>query len=197
MHCLCSRFAYVFLYLHIRLYFCFNLHLYAFKHMLPFVLFACAGETSTSIVGLPNWPFVQQRSGYKGSTGEGSARSHEAREVAQGHEGSASRCEGWMHACVYACLLVYNPFKVSQGILLFALFLSLVCLFLCILLVLCSTYYCIYYLLICVQINAETGFPVCPITKADLSSGVRACIIWPCGFIVSNRAIEAMTQKVL
>ncbi|CDI83858.1 hypothetical protein, conserved [Eimeria acervulina] len=46
-----------------------------------------------------------------------------------------------------------------------------------------------------VDINAETGFPVCPITKADLSSGVRACIIWPCGFIVSNRAIEAMTQK--
>lgn len=47
-----------------------------------------------------------------------------------------------------------------------------------------------------VQMNAATGFPVCPITKADLSSGVRASIIWPCGFLVSNRALEAMTHKV-
>lgn len=47
------------------------------------------------------------------------------------------------------------------------------------------------------QINASTGFPVCAITKADLSSGVRACIIWPCGFIVSNKALEALTKNVL
>ncbi|OEH76702.1 duf602-domain-containing protein [Cyclospora cayetanensis] len=46
-----------------------------------------------------------------------------------------------------------------------------------------------------IEVNAATGFPICPITKADLSSGVRASIIWPCGFIVSNRALEAMTQK--
>ncbi|KAL8275965.1 hypothetical protein Esti_000081 [Eimeria stiedai] len=46
-----------------------------------------------------------------------------------------------------------------------------------------------------VEINADTGFPVCPITKADLSSGVRASIIWPCGFLISNRALEAMTNK--
>ncbi|CDJ60868.1 hypothetical protein, conserved [Eimeria maxima] len=46
-----------------------------------------------------------------------------------------------------------------------------------------------------VEINASTGFPVCPITNADLSSGVRASIVWPCGFIISNRALEAMTLK--
>ncbi|KAL8448243.1 hypothetical protein Emag_004011 [Eimeria magna] len=46
-----------------------------------------------------------------------------------------------------------------------------------------------------VELNAATGFPVCPITKADLSSGVRASIIWPCGSLVSNRALEAMTTK--
>ncbi|CDJ45345.1 DUF602-domain-containing protein, related [Eimeria tenella] len=46
-----------------------------------------------------------------------------------------------------------------------------------------------------VEINAETGFPVCAVTKADLSSGVRGCIIWPCGHVVSNRALDAMTQK--
>ncbi|KAL8427603.1 hypothetical protein Efla_005778 [Eimeria flavescens] len=46
-----------------------------------------------------------------------------------------------------------------------------------------------------VEINAATGFPICPITKADLSSGVRASIIWPCGFVVSNRALEAMVNK--
>ncbi|KAL8435798.1 hypothetical protein ACSSS7_002175 [Eimeria intestinalis] len=46
-----------------------------------------------------------------------------------------------------------------------------------------------------VEINAATGFPVCPITKADLSSGVRASIIWPCGSLVSNRALDAMTSK--
>lgn len=46
-----------------------------------------------------------------------------------------------------------------------------------------------------VEVNAATGFPICPVTKADLSSGVRASIIWPCGFLISNRALEAMTQK--
>lgn len=46
-----------------------------------------------------------------------------------------------------------------------------------------------------IEMNAATGFPICPITRADLSSGVRASIIWPCGFLVSNRALEAMTCK--
>lgn len=46
-----------------------------------------------------------------------------------------------------------------------------------------------------VEINPATGFPICPITQLDLCSGVRACIVWPCGFIISNRALEAMKPK--
>ncbi|CDJ49672.1 hypothetical protein, conserved [Eimeria brunetti] len=46
-----------------------------------------------------------------------------------------------------------------------------------------------------VEINPKTGFPMCPITNADFSSGVRGSIVWPCGFILANRALEAMAKQ--
>ncbi|KFG62911.1 replication termination factor 2 [Toxoplasma gondii RUB] len=41
------------------------------------------------------------------------------------------------------------------------------------------------------EINEATKFLVCPISRVDIRSGIKASIIWPCGCIISAKALNA------
>ncbi|PFH31520.1 hypothetical protein BESB_024860 [Besnoitia besnoiti] len=41
------------------------------------------------------------------------------------------------------------------------------------------------------EINETTKFLVCPISRVDIRSGIKASIIWPCGCIISAKALQA------
>ncbi|CBZ51268.1 zgc:55448, related [Neospora caninum Liverpool] len=41
------------------------------------------------------------------------------------------------------------------------------------------------------EINEATNFLVCPISRVDIRSGIKASIIWPCGCVISAKALNA------